>query len=205
MRTILLFLFIMLLTITAKSQSGISFQYMQYDEGSYYDTSGKKISGLIKIDVVKNQLLFMTDSYSLEKQIDINQISSVKSPKYDTLTVMTDASSGKKYFGKLVGVTPNIKFYYKAKRTWYTPIIVSTTKTRQITKEMYDKALNNPDKDTYHVLEKQFMYEQNGATYPLTKNNYAVILAKAYKDIPNIADRLNGKTIKYSDLETILK
>jgi hypothetical protein len=203
--------FLFILMILAIS-SRIYAQQSEYLEGYYYNTSGQKITGLLKFSPAWSLLHFKANKEASSEKIRIKDISSVVMltdvpPGKDSLAVLTeDNKSSKLYFGKLMQETPVTKFYYK----YYE---IHSGGMPSMTSYNVPNSTNNGSHSITHWsvsaiysgTGRMIMYQDGNTTYELTKKNFFDIITKAFADQPFLVQQIQSKRDTYKDLNDIFE
>jgi hypothetical protein len=200
MHKITIVLFSLLFWISANAQPKSS-----YRPGYYYDTSGKKISGLISFETNEYYIHFKIDKDSHADKIKIKEIKSlvISGFKPDSLTVLTeDNKEGKEYFAKLLLASPASNLYYKSYETAggsfatvsYIPAPNSTTSTQS--------RVSYSSLPGYSGVD--IMYQDGNTTHELTKKNYVEVLTRVFADDPELLKEIQSKDAKFKNVHDML-
>ena len=201
-KTILLALFCF--TLSAKAQK-------VFNSGYFYDNDGKKVRGLITFVPSDDKFYYKAVKTADAEKIKIEDIKAlvlVRLNENDSLTVLTqDGKDSKKYFGKVIAVTPTTHLYYKFKSTTSGGMMISQSPSYNSMGNGGSHITNNYSwqMSPYYSSSKAVpMYQDGNTTYELTKGNYIEVLSKAFADVPDLVKQLQNKEFKFKELDKIL-
>ena len=188
MNKVLLVPLLVLLSIAAVAQD------KYFHPGTYYTTSGEKVTGLLYIpSPTAVHLFFKSDESARFKKIAIADIKAVVIPSQnDSLVVVTeDNKDDKKFLAEFWFATPVTAFYFKT-HEWFTP-------------GAPDVALGAPvSKSRGSVNSKSVpMYLDGNTTHEVTKANYIDVLSKAFADDSALVQKIQNKEFKFKELDDI--
>jgi hypothetical protein len=188
MNKVLLLPLLVLLAIAAAAQDG------HFLPGTYYTSSGEKVTGLLYVPTpTAVHLFFKSDENVHFKKIAIADIKAVVIPlRNDSLVVVTeDNKDDKKYFAEFWCATPVTTFYFKVRETFHpgNP----------------DVGLGGPMAKSPGSVLKKFipMYLDGNTTREVTKANYIDVLSKAFTDDAALVQKIQNKEFKFKELDDI--
>jgi hypothetical protein len=176
---------LLLLCISSNAQSTF------ITPGSYYTTSGHRITGIIMLEAYHGYLYFKQGDRGSRVKVDIDTLKAVMLPaEADSLVVVTeDGKNNRKYFGKFLFATPTTTFFYKF---------------RQLNYDGIKWGVNDGEK-TLGQTETKFipMYLDGNTTRQLTRGNFVDVLSLALADDAALVQKIQNKELKFHDLDTI--
>lgn len=209
MRTILLTLCILSVTVTAKAQLFAR----KYKPGYYYNLEGQKITGLLSFEVYRDEIRFKEDKEAKARDISLDQINAVITlePKKDSLVVLSeDGKNNKRYLGKFIVATPVTKLYYKFKSysSGGAPTMsygASPNMGSRGSAPAFTTTMNWSSSAMYSGVQNILMYEENGTTYEINKGNFVETISKTMADNAEIVAQVKAKKLKFKHLDQIME
>jgi hypothetical protein len=185
----------------------------KYEDGAFYNLDGKKIIGQLFFSPALKYIGYRTDKNGKKEKINIDLIKAViAGKKQDSLVVMTEeGKTDKKYFAKPIVSNPSINIFCKfrfERRGGGVPTM-STGVTSNIGARGSAPSFRNTyswsTSKGYLGLKKVYMYELDGTTYEIEKDNFIDILTKAFPADAELAKQLQEKKIKFRDLDEVFE
>jgi hypothetical protein len=183
-----------------------------FNSGYFYDNDGKKVKGLITFVPSDDKFYYKTEKTADAEKIRIEDIKAlvlIRLNENDSLTVLTqDGKDNKKYFGKVIAVTPTTHLYYKFKSTSSGGMMM----TQSIRPSFGQSGANSHAEYNYSWSASPYyssskaipMYQDGNTTCELTKGNYIEVLSKAFADVPDLVKQLQNEEFKFKELDKIL-
>jgi len=187
-------------------------QFRSYHAGSYYTTSGQKISGLIDFRASRDRIFFKADKGASSEKILIAEIKAVvlTEPDIDSVTVVTENNKeNKRYFAKFITETKAMRFYYKFRQFNTGGVPEMTTRPSPNpnaggSQPSFINQIHWSNSPNYSGVMTIVMYQDGETTYELTKKNYVEILSKAFADIPDLMREIQSKEFKFKNVNNML-
>jgi hypothetical protein len=197
------FLFLLLILFTS-SQVNAQF-FKEFSPGSYYDTDGKKITGLIHLNIWEDHILFKADKDASKQKIKIKDLQSVLIYN-DSLSVQTYDKD--KFFAKLA-INGSVKLFYKFESH---PLNMPMAGMSGPGSNSYGRGKTiTADYSTYSLgylygeTKKIPIYEDGDKTEEITKKKFKEYMSKILVSYPETLKEVMDEKLKFKDLDEIVK